>query len=116
MRCAPGRLSKKLAAFDRYTGTVISVGYMTDDGWQDYFVKFKVDGKEISVEWEGDGGTAYAYINGVICPSDYDGVVFVYTDKWISYDWAWYDGETHTIDEFIDFDTAEYYFFSPSNM
>lgn len=115
--CAPGHFSKRMIAVDRYTGTVINgVISWNDDYEKEYVYKtFKVNGKTVSAAWDGDGGTAYFYANGVLCPVNYDGLVFAVADKYISTTWGTGDGKTHTLDEFIDFDTAEYYFFSASN-
>lgn len=95
-----------VVAFDRYTGYVF-VGCDSESGNE-----INIDGKTIFAE-AGNGLWGGIYEHCVTCTVDYDGVVFLLSPD-IKTEKLW-DDKIHTIDEFIDFDTAEYYFFSASN-
>ena len=102
----------RVIAFDRNTGAVL-----THDC--DVFFNYDINGKNVSIKWGGDGvgGEGSWYGTDIICPVDYNSndVIFVITNEFKQSPW-WQDySTTRTIDEFIDFETAEYYFFSYNN-
>lgn len=89
-----------IVAFDRYNGTAF--GYQS--------VEFNLNSKKIKITERSSLGHS-GFFDEINCPIDYDGIVFVATNM-LSFPENYKDGDIHTIDEFIDFNTAEYYFYS----
>lgn len=90
---------------DRYTGTVLE--------YSEEFMEFETNGKTISV-WGARGAGGGIFEDLVVCPADYDGVVFVLA-KWEFPENHNANLRAYTADEFIDFSAGNYYFFSYTN-
>lgn len=87
---------------DRNTGTILKF----DD------IVLNIDGEEISLK-EMNGHSGYYYNDVVICPIDFDGVVFLYSEN---YDFSKYDSSRlNKVEEVVDFSKGNYYFFSYNN-
>lgn len=97
-------------AFDRNTGVVLKYNGME-------FREYEIDGQKVSIAWGGNGASGGWYTESIICPTDYDDVVFAVVDSdKINAEVMWDFDSFHTVDEIIDFETAEkYYFFAYNN-
>ena len=111
--------SPTIEAFDRNTGMIYSV-YKQSGKWNDegfYEVQANIDGKSTTIYVEiGKGG---AYVIGVHCPKEYDGVVFLWGNSDDITDVSGFgygvDESVTTIyklDEIYDFDAKDVYFLS----
>lgn len=96
----------RVITFDKYTGNIIGYGTLGEYGWQE----LNFNGKKIYVTMlngQGAGG----YVHSVICPKEYDGVVFaVFKNP----SWSILSNQ-YKINEIVNLNNSEYYLFTAND-
>lgn len=96
--------------FDKYTGALLGYGKLGNSDWP-YWQELNCNNKNIYISVNRAiflGISAHQ----LYCPKNYDGaIVAIIKNKDIPYGKI-NDGETHTIDEIIDFENDKYYLFA----
>lgn len=97
----------RVLIFDKYTGTILDSRAKHNQGWQELIYN------DIKMLYQySAGGGAGGRGEGIYCPVDYDGAIFmVVKDKEIPSDDI-YEGKITKIDEIIDFENDTYYLFA----
>lgn len=93
--------------FDKYTGAVLAWGIIGNGTWREV----ATNDRNIYVTQQ-IGHREYEYEHTIICPKDYDGIIFAVV-KDVEIPWGELSyGKPYNIDEIIDFQSDEYYLFS----
>lgn len=97
----------RVLIFDKYTGTILDSRAQHNQGWQELIF----NDTKILYHYTGGGG-AGGRGEGIYCPVDYDGAIFmVLKGKEIPSDDI-YNGKITKIDEIVDFKNDTYYLFA----
>lgn len=97
--------------FDKYTGAVLAWGIIGNGTWREITT---VNDKKIYVTQQ-IGHREYKYEHTIICPKDYDGIIFAVV-KDVEIPWGELSyGKPYNIDEIIDFKNNEYYLFATNS-